>query len=59
MDTVAGRELVIAASTDASVAIWTMRGGLVGVFGQHEWRLDDPATWQVRAPRRTMLGSQR
>ncbi|GAB4819533.1 hypothetical protein N2152v2_006579 [Parachlorella kessleri] len=40
------RNLLLLASHDSTVSMWTLQGGLVGVFGQHSWSLDDPASWQ-------------
>jgi hypothetical protein len=37
--------LVITASRDSNVALWTMDGGLVGVLGEHLFDLSDPTTW--------------
>eukprot|EP00879_Flechtneria_rotunda_P007606 GHRR01007977.1.p1 GENE.GHRR01007977.1~~GHRR01007977.1.p1 ORF type:complete len:676 (+),score=279.33 GHRR01007977.1:4210-6237(+) len=38
--------LIVSASRDANVAVWTLDGGLVGVLGEHSWDLDNQDTWQ-------------
>lgn len=38
--------LVLASSQDTTVSLWTLQGGLVGIFGKHTWNLNDMATWQ-------------
>ena len=39
------RGLVLAASHDSQVSLWTLHGALVGRFGHHTWRLDDLSTF--------------
>lgn len=40
------QDLLLLASHDCTVSLWTLQGGLVGVFGKHTWNLADLATWQ-------------
>ena len=42
----AAQDLLLLASHDCTVSLWTLQGGLVGVFGKHIWNLADLATWQ-------------
>ena len=44
---IAGRELLLAASKDCKVHLYTSAGSLVGMFGEHEWNIDDPSTFQA------------
>ena len=50
----AGHGLLLVGAQDAAIGIWTRQGGLVGLFGQHSWDLEDRRTWQdpeaVRVP---------
>lgn len=41
-----GRGLLLVGAQDASVAVWTQGGGLVGRFGRDSWDLAAPATWR-------------
>ena len=43
---VAGQDLLLIASLDCTVSLWSLKGGLVGVMGKHTWTLSDPSTWQ-------------
>lgn len=43
---VADRGLVLAASADSNVYMYTLDGGLVGIYGVHTWDIDNEATWQ-------------
>ncbi|KAL0018315.1 hypothetical protein WJX77_008577 [Trebouxia sp. C0004] len=51
---VGGGDLLLVASQDCTVSLWSLQGGLVGVLGKHTWALPDAATWQdakgVRTP---------
>ncbi|KAK9807406.1 hypothetical protein WJX73_001378 [Symbiochloris irregularis] len=40
------RDMVLMASHDCQLSLWTLQGGLVGRFGTHTWRLDDISTFQ-------------
>jgi len=40
---------VLSSSHDKALKLWTQDGVLVGIFGNHVWKLDDPATWQARS----------
>ena len=48
LDLVEGRQLIVSSGKDCNVMVWTLRGSLLGVFGEHSWDLDDPTTWQER-----------
>lgn len=41
-----GQDLLLIASQDCTVSLWSLQGGLVGVMGKHTWTLSDPSTWQ-------------
>ena len=41
-----GQDLLLVASQDCTVSLWSLQGGLVGVMGKHTWTLSDPSTWQ-------------
>lgn len=41
----ASRSLILSASHDKTLKLWTECGGLVGVFGHHGWVLDERDTW--------------
>ena len=41
-----GEDLLLVASLDCTVSLWSLKGGLVGVMGKHTWSLSDPSTWQ-------------
>ncbi len=43
---VEGGDLLLVASQDCTVSLWSLQGGLVGVMGKHTWTLPDTATWQ-------------
>ena len=49
--TSAGHGLLLSASRDGDVSLWTMLGACVGVFGAATtpWALDRPATWATRS----------
>ena len=38
--------LLLVGSQDGTVAVWTVGGGLVGVFGADSWQLEDQRTWR-------------
>lgn len=38
--------LLLSASTDSGVAVWTSGGGLVGRLGMHTFDVEDRSTWQ-------------
>eukprot|EP00892_Ulva_mutabilis_P006535 jgi/Ulvmu1/4253/UM193_0001.1 len=38
-------DLVLTSGQDCTVALWSIAGAKVGVFGQCDWALDDPGTW--------------
>ena len=40
------RGLLLVGAQDASVAVWTQGGGLVGRFGRDAWDLEAPASWR-------------
>ena len=41
-----GREVVLTASTDCNVSVWTLKGAHIGIFGQTlNWSLTNPAMW--------------
>lgn len=41
-----GRDLILTASKDATIRVWTIDGAHVGIFGQHAtWELGNPATY--------------
>ena len=46
VDVIRGYQLVLVASKDTNVSMWTLNGGLVGIFGTHAWDLHDCSTWQ-------------
>lgn len=47
LDFVNPRQMVLTASSDATVMLWTLEGGLVGMFGQtNAWDLDQPSTFR-------------
>jgi hypothetical protein len=48
LDLVEGEQLIVSSGKDCNVMVWTLRGSLLGVFGEHSWRLEDPTTWQER-----------
>lgn len=40
------RELILTASTDCNVSIWTLHGAHIGIFGQSSsWSLSNPTHW--------------
>ena len=41
-----GQDLLLVASLDCTVSLWSLQGGLVGVLGKHTWTLSDRSTWQ-------------
>ncbi len=43
---VEGQDLLLVASQDCTVSLWSLQGGLVGVLGKHTWNVSDTATWQ-------------
>lgn len=45
LDMIPGRELLLSASRDCNVSVWTLNGGLLGTFGEHGWALEDASTW--------------
>lgn len=46
VDIMKSHNLLISTSKDTKVCLWTWTGGLVGVFGLHEWDLSNQSTWQ-------------
>ena len=40
------QDLLLVASQDCTVSLWSLQGGLVGVLGKHTWSLSNSATWQ-------------
>lgn len=46
VDIMKGHELLVSASKDMKVCLWTLTGCLVGVLGEHEWDLSNKKTWQ-------------
>ena len=40
------QDLLLVASQDCTVSLWSLQGGLVGVLGKHTWSLSNRATWQ-------------
>lgn len=46
VDLMKGHELLVSASKDMKVCLWTLTGCLVGVLGEHEWDLCNKNTWQ-------------
>lgn len=46
VDVMKSPHFLISTSKDTKVCLWTWTGGLVGVFGQHEWDISDRSTWQ-------------
>ena len=38
--------LVLLASHDRALSLWTLAGGLVGRFGMHTWRISDTSSFQ-------------
>ena len=50
---------VVTASTSGDVALWTLAGSLVGVFGQEDhWDLTNPDTFCGRAPASALLAEE-
>lgn len=44
--------MLLSASTDHKVKLWTEEGALVGMFGQESglWDVKDPSTWTQQEP---------
>ncbi len=38
--------MLIVASQDTGVGLWSVTGQLIGKFGQHTWSLSNQLTWQ-------------
>ncbi|KAJ8379286.1 hypothetical protein SKAU_G00000660 [Synaphobranchus kaupii] len=43
-------DLVITASLDCNVRVWTVSGSYIGTFGQVRWRVEDPSTFPMELP---------
>ena len=41
-----GQDLLLIASQDCTVSLWSLQGALVGVMGKQTWTVSDPSTWQ-------------
>ncbi|XP_064153575.1 WD repeat-containing protein on Y chromosome-like [Anguilla rostrata] len=43
-------DLIITASLDCNVRLWTVSGTYIGTFGQVRWRVEDPETFPAELP---------
>ncbi|KAJ8379275.1 hypothetical protein SKAU_G00000530 [Synaphobranchus kaupii] len=43
-------DLIITASLDCNVRVWTVSGSYIGTFGQVRWRVEDPSTFPMELP---------
>ncbi|KAG8462926.1 hypothetical protein KFE25_001699 [Diacronema lutheri] len=51
LELIGARSLVLTATANGFVALWSLRGELVGTFGQPSvWKLHDKATWRSLVP---------
>eukprot|EP00899_Mesostigma_viride_P013723 jgi/Mesvir1/22351/Mv03617-RA.1 len=50
VELVPGRDVVLTASTDCNVSLWSLEGAHIGDFGRDSWDLSNTATWRSLTP---------